>query len=412
MTTTRRGVLGLGALLALPARGQAPGDAAPVFGDWHGNAPGARHFIHADSLPPPYATRSASNGPSVAGRPAGAMPQALPGWRVTLVASGLDEPRTLRAAPGGRMLLAESGAGRVLVVEGGRVETLARGLDRPYGLALWPPGPAPRFLYVADTDRVVRFPLVPGEIRVAGPAQAVIPSLPEGGHWTRDVAFSPDGARMFVAVGSASNIAQTPDPGRAEIRAYDPEGHGGEVFAQGLRNPVSLAVLPDGQVWATCNERDGLGDNLPPDYVAKVGEGEFFGWPWFYTGGNPDPRVHNPPPGLRERVRVPDVLVQPHSAPLGLTYYPADAAFPGWRGSLIAALHGSWNRALRTGYKVIRIPLQGGQAPGWYEDVLTGFVVDDDRVWGRPVGVAVDEAGALWVSEDANGTVWRVVPPG
>lgn len=412
MGMTRRGVLGLPALLAVPARAEGVISGPAAFGDWRGDSPGVQRLIRPADVPPPYATRSASDGPSVVARPAGTLPRALPGWRVTQVASGLDEPRTLRLAPGGGMLLVESGAGRVLLMQGGRTATLAGGLDRPYGVALWPPGPAPRFLYVADTDRVVRFPFAPGEMRVAGPMQAVVPRLPEGGHWTRDLVFSPDGTRMFVAVGSASNIAQTPEPGRAEIRTYDPEGRGGQPFAQGLRNPISLAVLPDGQVWATVNERDGLGDNLPPDYAANVREGDHFGWPWFYTGANPDPRVHSPPPDLRARVRVPDVLIQPHSAPLGLALYPADGPFAAWRGSLIAALHGSWNRGQRTGYKVIRIPLQGGRAPGWYEDVVTGFVVDEDRVWGRPAGVAVDAAGALWVSEDANGTVWRVTPPG
>ena len=307
-------------------------------------------------------------------------------------------------------MLAETGAGRVLLLRDGKAETLASGLDEPYGLALWPPGPAPRFLYVAATDRVVRFPLAPEELRVVGRAQPVVPHLPEGGHWTRDIAFSPDGTRMFVAVGSAGNIAPDAEPGRAEIRTYDPEGRGEHSFAQGLRNPVSLVVLPDGQVWVTVNERDGLGDNLPPDYVTRVAEDDHFGWPWFYTGSNPDPRVHEPPPGLRERVRLPDVLIQPHSAPLGLALYPPDGPLAAWRGSLIAALHGSWNRAQRTGYKVIRIPIENGRALGWYEDVLTGFVVDDDSVWGRPTGVAVDEAGAVWVSEDANGTVWRMTP--
>jgi glucose/arabinose dehydrogenase len=415
MRVTRRGIMGLGAVLALPppAQGQdVRAGTSATFGGWRDDAPGACHFIHAADLPPPFATRSVGSGPSVVNRPAGAMPRALPGWRVTLVASGLDEPRTLRPAPGGGMLVAESGGGRVLLAQGGRMVTVASDLDRPYGLAPWPPGPAPRFLYVADTDRVVRFPLVPGGgMRVAGPMRVVVPRLPFGGHWTRDVLFSPDGARMFVAVGSAGNVTPGGEPGRAEIRAYDPEGHGGQPFAQGLRNPISLAVLPDGQVWATVNERDGLGDNLPPDYVTNVREGDHFGWPWFYTGANPDPRIHNPPPGLGERVRVPDVLIQPHSAPLGLAYYPADAPFAAWRGSLIAALRGSWNRAPRTGYKVIRIPLRGGKAPGWYEDVLTGFVVDDNRVWARPTGVAVDEAGALWVSEDGNGMVWRAEPP-
>lgn len=378
-----------------------------AFGDWRADTPGAQHLIATDDLPLPFTTRSASAGPSIVARPAGAAPQVPAGWKAELVASGLDQPRTLRSVPGG-IVLAESGAGRVVLIRDGRTETLASGLEAPYGLAFWPPGQAPRRLYVAETSRVVFFALAPGTLQVAGPAQVAVPDLPEGGHWTRDVAFTPDGARMFIAVGSAGNIAPAAEPGRAEIRAYDPDGHGGQVFAQGLRNPVSLVALPGGQLWVTVNERDGLGDNLPPDYVAHVGEGDHFGWPWFYTGGNPDPRVHAPPPGLRERVRVPDVLIQPHSAPLGLTAYPADGPVVAWRGSLLAALHGSWNRAQRTGYKVIRIPLENGRAAGWYEDVLTGFVTEAGEVWGRPAGVAVDETGAIWVSEDGNGTLWRL----
>ena len=346
----------------------------PSFGDWRTDAPGAHHLVTPQDLPQPYATRSAASGPETVPRPAGAIPHAPPGWTVTLVASGLHEPRTLHPAPGG-MLLAESGAGRILLLHDGQSETLVSHLDLPYGLALWP---------------------------LSGPPETIIPTLPQGGHWTRDIAFSPDGAHLYVSIGSQSNVASRPEPGRAEIRIYDPDGQNGRPFAQGLRNPVSLAILPDGALWTTVNERDGLGDNLPPDYVAHITDGAQFGWPYFYTGPHPDPRIHNPPPGLREQVQTPQILIQPHSAPLGVAL---------WRDSLLVALHGSWNRSQRTGYKLIRIPLDAGHAPGWYEDLLTGFVVSDDQVWGRPVGVAVANDGAIWLSEDANGTIWRAAPP-
>lgn len=384
-----------------------------AFGDWHDSRPGVRHRITPQDLPPPYATRSASDSPREVPRPPGAMPEAPPGWTVTLIASHLRAPRTLHPAPGGGMLLAEFGAGRVLLLhQNGQSETLLSGLDLPYGLALYPPqGPA-RYLYVAETNRVIRVPLAPGTLHVTGPAETIIPNLPQGGHVTRDIAFSPGGARLYVSIGSDANIAARPEPGRAEIRVYDPDGHGGRPLAQGLRNPVSLAILPDGTLWTTVNERDGLGDNLPPDYVTHVSDGGQYGWPYFYIGPHPDPRVHNPPPGLRDQVIVPDLLIQPHSAPLGIALYPPTGPLTAWRGSLLVALHGSWNRTQRTGYKLIRIPLDGNHAPGWYEDVLTGFVVNNNQVWGRPTGVAVAADGAIWLSEDANGTVWRATPPG
>ena len=412
MTITRRAALAF-PLLASPLLAMG---ASPVrltvrrgFADWQADAPGERHWIRAQDLPPPFATRAAFASPTLV--PAGhRLPQVMAGWHIAQMAAGLGQPRTLHPAPGGGMLLAESGRGRIALLRDGAVSTVLSGLDLPYGMALWPPGPAPRFLYVGASNRVLRAPLAPGTAHVTGPATTVVPHLPEGGHWTRDIAFSPDGARLYVAVGSRGNIAPGAEPGRAQIRLYDPEGGNGQVFAQGLRNPASLAVRPDGTLWAAVNERDELGDNLPPDYVARVSQGDHFGWPWFYTGANPDPRVHNPPPGLRDHVRMPDVLIQPHSAPIGMAVYPPDGPLAAWRGSLLVALHGSWDRARRTGYKLVRIPIEKGTAPGWYEDVLTGFVASDDAVWGRPTGVAVDADGAIWMSEDAHGTIWRLTP--
>jgi glucose/arabinose dehydrogenase len=246
-----------------------------------------------------------------------------------------------------------------------------------------------------------------------GAAETIVPFLTNtlGGHWTRDVAFSADGAQMFVSVGSGSNVAEgdSDERGRADVVVFDPEGGGREVFARGIRNCVGLAVHPStGDVWCSTNERDGLGDNLVPDYITRVRRDGFYGWPWYYLGDHQDPRHVGEHPELRAAVIVPDVLLQAHAASLQMTFYDA-AAFPAkYRQWAFAALHGSWNRTKRTGPKVIAVPLQDGVPTGEYEDFMTGFVVSDDAVWARPVGVAVAHDGSLFVSEDANGTVWRV----
>jgi glucose/arabinose dehydrogenase len=377
-------------------------------GDASTDMPGERHLIESGTLPKPFETRSAAHSPGVVPRPPGATLRVPPGFEVTLLLSGLEQPRTLRTAPNGDVFLAETGAGQVRVLRGGQASVFADNLEAPFGIAFWPPGPAPRFIYVAETERVVRYPYVPGALRAAGPAQVVVDGIPTGGHSTRDVAFSPDGRRMFVSVGSASNVSDQGEEGRAEVREYDPEGHGGRPFATGLRNCVGLAMQPNGTLWCAVNERDGLGDNLPPDYVTRVQPAAFYGWPWFYIGAHPDPRHAGKHPELAARVVVPDVLIQPHSAPLSLTVYPADGAWAEYRGDLFVALHGSWNRSAVTGYKVVRVRVQDGKPTGEYEDFATGFVTSQNKVWGRPVGVTVAQDGSLLISEDANGTVWRV----
>jgi glucose/arabinose dehydrogenase len=400
--------------------------------DWRDDSPGTAHHVSFDALPPPYATGSAGRPPSVIERPAGATLHVPLGFDVALYASGLDQPRTLRVAPNGDVFLAESGAGRIRVFRGldgaGRptvTATFASDLTLPFGIAFWPPGPSPRFVYVAETNRVVRYPYAAGDLRARGPAQ-VIASLPGiGGHWTRDLVFSPDGQTLFVSVGSGSNVATelrgAPPTGlalgaawgdeadRAAVLAFDPEGRNRRLYATGLRNCVAEAIQPvTNALWCVVNERDGLGDDLPPDYVTSVRQGAFYGWPWYYLGAHQDPRMAHTRPDLASRITMPDLLIQAHSAPLGIAFYDG-AQFPAdYRGDAFVALHGSWNRAQRTGYKVIRVRFADGRPTGSYEDFLTGFVASDSAVWGRPVSVTVAQDGALLVSEDGNGTVWRI----
>lgn len=426
----RIGLAVLAILLPTVASAAPPLTDEAAYGDWSTDAPGVARLIRPADLPPPRATPSASSGPSVANRPDHVLPRVPPGFRVELVASGLETPRTLRRAPNGDMFLAESGSGRVLILRAhAKPAVFAEDLSLPFGIAFWPPGPDPRFVYVAESARVVRFPYHGGDLKAAGRAETVVPHLPTGGHWTRDLAFSPDGRRMFVSVGSASNagtemsrdpparFAEARPPGaawgdeenRADVLVADPDGGNLKVFATGLRNCSAEAIEPGtGALWCAVNERDGLGDNLPPDYATAVREGAFYGWPWFYIGDHGDPRFQGRRPDLAGQVVTPDVLIQPHSAPLGITFYDGAQFPPEYRGDAFVALHGSWNRGRRTGYKVVRLLFRDGRATGEYEDFLTGFVISDRSVWGRPVGVAVDKDGALLVSEDGNGTVWRV----
>ncbi|MGA9813650.1 MAG: PQQ-dependent sugar dehydrogenase, partial [Terriglobales bacterium] len=264
-------------------------------------------------------------------------------------------------------------------------------------------------------DSVVRFPYHSGDMTSTGPAQHLL-DLPSGGHHrSRDIQFSPDGQKMFVSVGSHENVSEGPEEqNRADILEYNPDGSGMRIYASGIRNPVGIAINPKtGELWCSVNERDGLGNNLVPDYITHVREGGFYGWPWWYMGGNQDPRFPGKHPELKDKVITPDVILQPHNASLQMTFYEGKQFPADYQGDIFAAEHGSWNRSPRTGYEVIRVPLhQTGHASEEYEDFLTGFVVDDNSVWGRPVGVAAAPDGSLLVSDDASGSIWRVIYTG
>jgi glucose/arabinose dehydrogenase len=345
------------------------------------------------------------------------------GFQVNQFATQLNNPRKIVSAPNGDVFVAESEPGRIRVLRDsdgdGKPEinsVYASQLTLPFGIAFYPPGPNPRYMYVGNTDSVVRFPYKEGDTKAAGEPETVVPNLPGfgrlrgGGHWTRDVVFSPDAKRMFVSVGSLSNVDDDErEKRRADILVFTPEGKDEKVYAWGIRNPVGLAIQPDtGKVWASVNERDGLGDDLVPDYVTHVEEGGFYGWPWYYIGPHQDPRHQGKHPEVKDKVIVPDVLIQSHSASLCMTFYTGNQFPKAWWKDAFAAEHGSWNRSRRTGYKVIRIPMKDGKATGEYEDFLVGFVTKDGQVWGRPVGVAVAKDGALLVTDDGSGTIWRV----
>jgi glucose/arabinose dehydrogenase len=399
----------------------APAPKAP-YTDFRYEKPGTTRKITVNDLPQPFATTSAENGPRVVARPENAFPVAPAGFKVELFASGLDNPRLLRTAPNGDVFLAESEAGRIRVFRGmtsdGKPEQsaiFAGGLTRPYGIAFYPPGPNPEWVYIGDTNEVIRFPYHNGDLKASGPSQHIADLPSGGGHWTRAVEFSKDGKTLFVAVGSASNV-DDPDthPGekdRADILTCDPSNCVLKVYAYGIRNAGGgIAVDPQtGELWCSVNERDALGDNLVPDYITHVQEGGFYGWPWWYIGAHQDPRHQGKHPELKAKTIVPDVLLQPHNASLEFTFYDGKMLPAEYSGDIFASEHGSWNKAVRVGYELIRVPLhQTGHASGEYEDFLTGFVLPDGNVWGRPVGVAVAPDGSLLVSDDGSNSIWRV----
>jgi glucose/arabinose dehydrogenase len=425
----------------------AAGKVSDGAGGWTDDKPGDLHHLTADKLAAPFASESAGNGPKVAPRPNGALPAVPKGFKVTTFALDTGKARLALRAPNGDILLADTGKGQVTVLrsKGGdkadSASVFASGLSRPYGLALWPSGANPKYLYVANVNSVVRIPYTVGDLKAKGEPETIVEKLSDttGGHTTRTLAFSKDDKTLFVSVGSATNIAsgigkQPPQPmaqwekehglggawaeeaDRATVLAFDPDGKNRRNFANGLRNCVGMLVHPQtGDLYCSVNERDELGDNLPPDYVTRVKQGGFYGWPWYYLGANEDPRLKGIRPDLKDKVTVPDTLIQAHSAPLGMVVYQAPAgsrnAFPKeYEGDIFLALHGSWNRGIRTGYKVIRVMMKNGVPTGQYQDFMTGMVLSDRDVWGRPAAVTVAADGALLVVDDAGGVVWRVTP--
>ncbi len=463
----------------LPAFGQSgqvvTGQAA--FADWNQQQPGTRRKITVADLPAPAPAEAVNNGPTLVAKPDNAWPIAPAGFKVTLYAGGdfkptaasssqnnqapsvpaapstFREPRLLRTAPDGDIFMSDSHGDKIFVLRGvgpdGKAQTIstfATGLNLPFGINFYPAGPNPKWVYVGNTDSVVRFPYKSGDLVATGPAEKIVAELPGfaqlrgGGHWTRDVVFTADGTKMLVSVGSGSNI-DDPDNTpkefhRADVLEFTPEGKFLKVYAAGIRNCVGEAINPvTGMLWCSANERDNLGNHLVPDYVTSVKEDGFYGWPWYYIGAHPDPRLPQPcadgtaanlqapatsPDGssckhvdLSSKVTVPDVLVQPHMASLEMTFYPTSGEFPStYDGDAFAAEHGSWNRQNRAGYEVIRIPMHNGKADGSYEDFLTGFVTPEGKVWGRPVGVTIAKDGSMFVTDDGSRSVWHITYEG
>ena len=437
----------LGLLAGEQAFGQVlRGEAA--MGNWRDDKPGVRRLLTLRDLPavakPTYGVAQ------VVPMPAGARPQVPEGFSAELVTTDLHKPRVIRVAPNGDLFVSDSmfNSVRILRVPAGSAKpekdvVFASGLKQPYGIAFYPLGPNPRWVYVANSDGVVRFPYKNGDLVATGKPERVIEGIPWVHHYGRDIAFSPDGKRLFLSVGSGSNVAldmfpephwtMHPEPRnvdgleawarlkplgaawdteelRANVLSFDPDGKNMKIVATGLRNCQAMTIQPaTGQLWCAVNERDELGDNTPFEYATHVIEGAFYGWPWYYIGGHEDPRHAGRRPDLKDKATVPDVFMQAHSAPLQMTFYQADNFPAAYKGSAFVAMHGSWNRSQRTGYKVVRLLFDAaGKPTGEYEDFMTGFVVSESQVWGRPVGVAIANDGSLFVTEDGNGTIWRV----
>lgn len=363
-------------------------------------------------LPAPFSTKSAGNSPDNEKPPAGFLPTVPQGFRVNIYAANFRRPRLLTVAPNGDIFLAETGGGRVVVLRDPQKtgsaqerEVFAEGLRQPFGIAFHDD-----YVYVGNTNGVVRFHYDAKTSKRTGESEPILP-LPSGGHSTRTLAFAADGKHLLIAVGSASNIDIEKDQRRGAITICDPDGKNARIYASGLRNPVGMALEPvTGEVWTTVNERDEMGDNLPPDYFTSVKDGGFYGWPYSYIGDNVDPRVKPQRPELVAKAIIPDVLLGAHVAPLQFAFYTGKQFPASYHGGAFVAEHGSWNRAARSGYQVAFVGFKDGKASADPVPFLTGLVPDPNTkdVNGRPVGVAVAPDGSLLVSDDGAGVIYRV----
>jgi glucose/arabinose dehydrogenase len=387
-------VLGLAFFAAFPAVGQVT----------HGQKP---------NLPAPFATKAAGNGPDGTKPPAGFLPKVPAGFEVSVYAKDFRVPRFLAVAPNGDIFVADTGAGQIVILHdsahgGGtpQKEIFADQLSRPFGIAFHDD-----YVYIGDTNEVVRFKFDKQTSKRTGEMEHILPLPSGGGHFTRTVAFSKDGSQLYVSVGSSSNINPEKDSRRAAVLVCDPDGKNSRIYASGLRNAVGLGIEPvTGAVWVSVNERDDLGDDLPPDYFTSIKDGGFYGWPYSYIGGNVDPRVKPQQPDLVAKAIIPDVLLGAHVAPLQFTFYTGKQFPMLYRGGAFIAEHGSWNRATRNGYQVAFVGFRNGVAVEDPVPFLSGFVPDPKGkdVDGRPVGVTVAPDGSLMVSDDGAGVIYRV----
>ena len=360
----------------------------------------------------PFATPSTRNAAAIVPKPDGAQLKVPAGFEMSVYADNLDRPRLMVPAPNGDLFVAQSAAGSVVVLRDvnndGTPEmrsVYAQGLTGVFGIAFHE-----GYVYLGRTDSIVRFKYQAGDTTANGAPEKLV-DLPTGGHSTRNVLFSRDGKKMYVAVGSQSNKSAGENPIRAAINEYNPDGTGQRIFAAGLRNPVGLTWQPGTDtLWTAVNERDTLGDDLVPDYITSVKDGGFYGWPYSYIGSNPDPEHVGKMPDLVKRAIVPDVLIPAHSAALGITFYTGSQFPQHYRDGAFVGLHGSWNRSTPVGYRVAFVPFQNGKPSGAIEDFVTGWILSATpaSTWGRPVGVLVARDGSLLVADDGGSRIWRV----
>lgn len=376
-------------------------------------------------LPPPFATPSVTNRPQVVARPAGAELRVPQGFSVEVWAEDFVKPRFMLQGTQGEVLVVDSGGeaasaavgsraveghqGAVYVFPAGQPSQRKRligNLNRPYGLALWK-----NYVYVAEPDSVKRYTYNPDTLQV-GPGEEVVSLAGLGrGHWTRSLLFDRSGQKLYVGVGSGSNIDTGEDPRRAAINRYNPDGSGHEIVASGTRNPIGLHWYPESDtLWAAVQERDGLGDDLPSDYFTHVEPQGFYGWPYAYLGPHPEPRLKGQRADLVQKTLTPDVLLGAHVAVLDFTFYTGDQFPAEYRGGAFLALHGSWNRSKRVGYSVVFVPFRDGRPSGEVRDFLSGWMIAPESrdVWGRPVAVLELRDGSLLVSDDGGRKIWRV----
>ncbi|HKE58160.1 MAG TPA: sorbosone dehydrogenase family protein [Pyrinomonadaceae bacterium] len=413
-TKTRSAFLRLSALLALALLNGSVSAQSTNSGATTGT-PLAHYDIRPADLPPPKIENDVNNPPRVIARPEGAQLNLPPGFEVSVFAEGgFTRPRWLALAPNGDVFVADSMGSKVFVLRDANKDgvaeersVFAEGLKQPFGIAFWHD-----YVYIGNTDAVIRYAYKPGQLKAEGAPEklADLPGLGYREHWTRNILFSPDGKKMYVTVGSETNVSVEENSMRATITEFNPDGTGKRTYASGTRNPIGLAWLPGTKtMWAAVQERDLLGDNLVPDYVTEIKDGGFYGWPFGYLGVE-DPRRKGERPDLVQKIITPNVLIQAHSAVLGMVFYQGRMFPSEYRGDAFVALHGSWNRRERTGYKIIRIRFKNGKPVGGYDDFLTGWMLDPNRreVWGRPVGLLVLPDGSMLIADDGANKIWRV----
>jgi len=415
-----------------------------IYENWQDDQPGRWRHIKIEDMPVPFSTDSSAIENSIISRPSHTKPNTINNFQAELFAFNLSKPRSIRIAPNGDVFIVETGKGQIRSFRLSDDKTqyvlsniYAQNLAGISSIAFYPSGPKPKFIYVGLETTILRYSYRNGDLIARSDPEIIYNKLPAHGHWTRDLSFSKNNRRLFIGVGSATNVAEeliahnqlknSPTPhnknspsnlisqaeelekDRATVIALSPNGKHREVYATGIRNCAALTLHPNGRdVWCVVNERDLLGDNLPPDYVTRVKKGAFYGWPWYYIGNHRDPRHLTHQHNLHAKIAEPDVLLQAHSAPVAISFY-AGAQFPHeFNGDAFVALHGSWNRTKKTGFKVVRLKFVNGHPTGEYQDFVTGFVIDNTHIWGRPSSIAVMPDGALLVAEDANGEIWRI----